>query len=84
MKERGEPMNIQANNEQTEAVAARETLSALEPLTVTVRDVTRLSGLGPTTVWRLISEGKLESTMVGNRRLVSVSSLKKLLAPQTT
>ena len=55
--------------------------SVLEPITVTVKDACRVSGLGPTTVWRLISEEKLQTVKIGGRTLVTVASLKALLSP---
>jgi excisionase family DNA binding protein len=40
-----------------------------------------LLNIGPTTVWKLISTGELETTRIGRRRLVLFSSLQKLLHP---
>jgi excisionase family DNA binding protein len=50
-----------------------------EPLTVTVREAARLTGLCKSTIHNLISAKKLAATKVGTRRLVVYSSLKKLL-----
>jgi hypothetical protein len=52
-----------------------------EPMTCTVRDASRISGLGVSTIWKLIAEGKLDSLLVYNRRLVVLSSLRRLLTP---
>jgi excisionase family DNA binding protein len=51
----------------------------LEPLTVTVQEARRLTGLGNTTLYRLIGEGKLRTVKVGARTLVIYPSLKLLL-----
>jgi excisionase family DNA binding protein len=52
-----------------------------EPISVTVKECKRLSGLGHTTIYKLLGEGKLASTKVGRRTLISFPSLKKL--PET-
>jgi excisionase family DNA binding protein len=51
----------------------------LEPLTVTVQEARRLTGLGNTTIYKLIGQGKLRTTKVGARTLVMFPSLKSLL-----
>ena len=55
---------------------------ALKPLTVTVGAATKISGLGTTTVWKLIKERKLEAVHVGRRTLVTIRSLELLLTPK--
>jgi excisionase family DNA binding protein len=52
-----------------------------KPLTVTVATARKISGLGNTTVWGLIKEGKLEAVRVGRRTLITFRSLEALLAP---
>ena len=56
------------------------------PLAVTVRRVCELSGLGPTSIWAFLKDGRLEAVRVpGVRRtLVSYPSLARLLTPSTT
>jgi len=49
------------------------------PVTVTVAEAQRLSGLGRTTVYKLIAEKKLRSVTIGTRRLVYYTSLLELL-----
>jgi hypothetical protein len=58
--------------------------SGVKPLTVTVDTVRKVSGLGNTTVWKLIRERKLETVHVGRRTLVTVGSLERLLTPEET
>ena len=52
-------------------------------LAVTVQRACQLSGLGPTSIWALLKDGRLEAVGVpGVRRtLVSFASLERLLAP---
>jgi hypothetical protein len=53
------------------------------PLAVTVQRACELSGLGPTSIWGFLKDGRLEAVRVpGVRRtLVSYPSLARLLAP---
>lgn len=51
----------------------------LKPICVTVADACRLSGLGRTKIYELISQNQLESTVVGCRRLIRYESLDRLL-----
>jgi excisionase family DNA binding protein len=37
-----------------------------------------MTGLGKTTIYRLISEGRIESVAIGRRRLINVKSLLAL------
>jgi hypothetical protein len=55
-----------------------------EPITITVPETKRLSGLGHTKLWELIGDGTLETVSVGRRRLVIYASLCKLLTPETS
>lgn len=67
-----------AHGQQTPIISQTEI-----PLAVTVRRACELSGLGPTTLWAFIRDGRLEAVRVpGVRRtLVSYASLARLLAP---
>ena len=53
------------------------------PLAVTVKRACELSGLGATSIWAFLKDGRLEAVRVpGVRRtLVSYASLARLLAP---
>jgi hypothetical protein len=51
----------------------------LEPLSVTVMQAKRLSGLGLSKIWQLIGDGRLESKRLDGRRMISYASLKRLL-----
>jgi hypothetical protein len=51
------------------------------PITITIGVARRLSGLGYTTIWKLIGEGTLQTVHVGRRRLILYDSLLRLLTP---
>lgn len=48
-------------------------------ITATVKEACDMTGLGKTTIYALLDEGKLTSTRIGSRRLIHVESLRKLL-----
>jgi hypothetical protein len=50
-----------------------------ERVTCTVADACAASGLGRTKIYECIGDGRLESTKVDNRTLISVPSLLRLL-----
>jgi excisionase family DNA binding protein len=52
-----------------------------KPLTVTVGTACTLTGLGPTKVWALIKEGRLEAVRLDGRTLIKFPSLERLLSP---
>lgn len=52
-----------------------------KPIAVTIPMTRKISGLGNTTVWKLIAEKKLDTVRVGKRRLVLYDSLERLLTP---
>ena len=49
-------------------------------LTVTVREAVRATGLGKTTLFKLLDEGTLRRVKVGKRTLIPFDELKKLVA----
>ena len=54
------------------------------PLTITVKQAARLTGLSKTTIWKYISSGLLRSTSVGRSRLIHFSSLESLVFGRTS
>ncbi len=48
-------------------------------ITCSIKEATELSGLGKTTLYRLLQEKKITSTTVGVKRLVHVDSLRRFL-----
>jgi hypothetical protein len=55
---------------------------ALKPLALTVKATCMVTGLGPTKVWQLIRDGRLEVVRVDGRTLVRFSSVERLLSPE--
>jgi excisionase family DNA binding protein len=55
-----------------------------KPLSVGIDAACSLTGLGRTTVYQLISQGRLQSVTVGRRRLVLLNSIEELLRPRTS
>jgi excisionase family DNA binding protein len=55
--------------------------ASVQPIAVTVSTACRLGGFGPTTCWRLIADGTLQTVRVGRRRLILYNSLVRLLTP---
>jgi hypothetical protein len=53
----------------------------LKPLTLTVNATCMVTGLGPTKVWQLIRDGRLEVVRVDGRTLVKFRSVERLLSP---
>jgi excisionase family DNA binding protein len=51
-------------------------------LTCTIDEACSATGLGRTKLYELIGAGSLATTTIGRRRLVSVDSLRALLAPR--
>jgi excisionase family DNA binding protein len=54
-----------------------------EPVTITIPDALRLSGLGRTKLYELLTKGEIQSVRVGSRRLIVFATLKALLTPKT-
>jgi len=52
---------------------------ATEPITCTIDEAVRISGISRSRIYQLIDDGKLTTTKIGSRRLVFVSSLRALL-----
>jgi predicted DNA-binding transcriptional regulator AlpA len=47
-----------------------------------VPEFSRISGLGQSTIWAMIRDGRLESIAIGRRRLVLVDSYRQLIKAQ--
>jgi hypothetical protein len=54
----------------------------IEPLCVSIKQAgTALGGQSKSTIYKLIGAGKLESTLIGTRRVVIYKPLKALIKP---
>ena len=52
---------------------------APKPVSITVDDTCRITGLGRTKIYELIGEGKLRTKTIGRRRLVMYASIEALM-----
>jgi hypothetical protein len=51
-------------------------------ISTSVPEFSRLSGLGQSTIWAMLHDGRLESIAVGRRRLVLIASYHRLIEQQ--
>jgi hypothetical protein len=51
-------------------------------ISASVPEFSRLSGLGQSTVWAMLHDGRLESIAIGRRRLVLIASYHRLIEQQ--
>jgi excisionase family DNA binding protein len=51
-------------------------------LTLTVQEALRATGLGRTTLYKLIGSGRVRRVKVGKRTLIRYDDLQKLVAPE--
>ena len=51
----------------------------MERILISIREATEMLGIGRTTIYRLIAEGRLETVKIGSRRLVKVESLREII-----
>lgn len=54
----------------------------MEQLAVSIGDTVRALGLGRTTIYAMIADGRLEAFKLGRRRLVKAESIRRLVADQ--
>ena len=64
-------------------MSATEPVSAFRPITVSVKEACRLIGVGNTTLWAMIKDGRLKTIRIGRRRLVVYASIRALLVANT-
>ena len=51
----------------------------MEPIALSVAEAVKVSGLGKTTLYEAMAQGRLESRLVGRKRLILVRSLRRLI-----
>jgi excisionase family DNA binding protein len=54
----------------------------VEPLAVSIIDAARALGLGRTSIYAMISDGRLEKLKLGRRTLIKTSSIRRLVDSQ--
>jgi excisionase family DNA binding protein len=52
----------------------------VEPEAVSIPETCRITGLGRSTIYQMISDGTLPSIKIGKRRLVRTSTARRLIA----
>ncbi|WP_209515776.1 helix-turn-helix domain-containing protein [Sphingomonas sp. BE137] len=52
------------------------------PLAIGINDAARALGVGRTHLYSLIADGKIDTILLGRRRLVKVESLRKLVGAE--
>jgi hypothetical protein len=57
-------------------------LRELKPIWVTVKETKRLIPVGTTKLYELIGSGRLESCLLGRRRMISYASIERLGRPE--
>ena len=51
----------------------------MEPLAVSVNDAARALSLGRTSIYAMISDGRLETFKLGRRTLIKMASIRRLV-----
>lgn len=51
----------------------------MEPVTISISGAAKVLGLGRTTIYVLIADGRLETVKLGRRHLVKTASIKRLI-----
>lgn len=54
----------------------------MEPLAVSVNDAARALGLGRTSIYAMIGDGRLEIFKLGRRTLIKTASIRRLVDAQ--
>lgn len=57
-------------------------INEIAPLTHTVKDTRRITGLGTTKIYELMNAGVLAKIKVGRKTLITAESVKALVTPK--
>lgn len=52
----------------------------MEPLAVSIKDAAKALGVGRTTIYAMIADGRLDAFKVGRRTLVRMASIRRVIA----
>ena len=51
----------------------------MEPVTISISGAAKALGLGRTSIYALINEGRLETVKFGRRHLIKIESIRRLI-----
>lgn len=54
----------------------------MEPLAVSINEATKVLGLGRTSIYAMVGDGRLESFKLGRRTLIKTASIRRLVDGQ--
>jgi excisionase family DNA binding protein len=54
----------------------------MEQLAISIKDAARALGLGRTSIYAMIADGRLEAFKIGRRTLVRMESIRRLVGKQ--
>lgn len=54
----------------------------MEPLAISINDAAKTLGLGRTSIYAMIADGRLEAFKIGRRTLVRMESIRRLVEKQ--
>ena len=54
----------------------------MEPMAISIKDAAKALGLGRTTIYAMIGDGRLEIFKIGRRTLVKMESVRRVIAGQ--
>lgn len=54
----------------------------MEPLAISINETAKVLGLGRTSIYSMIGDGRLETFKLGRRRLVKTASIRRLFEAQ--
>jgi excisionase family DNA binding protein len=66
---------------ETNSVDSNSPRDFVKPLWVSPRRASRVTGIGITRLYELLNEGRIKSTKIGRKRLISYASLEALGEP---
>jgi excisionase family DNA binding protein len=55
----------------------------MEPLAISIGETAKALGLGRTSIYAMIGDGRLETFKLGRRTLVKTASIRRLVDPQS-
>lgn len=51
----------------------------MEPIALTIAEAIKVSGLGKSTLYEMLSDGRIEGRKIGRKRLILTRSLRSLI-----